>query len=105
MKKYNYIFLLWQFNMLLDTGKYTYVGVAEIKRQIRTGAISTYLKNTFPDADFSLIEPQDWDHLSNEWISFADDIDERRKMGIINNGVCLLLAYTLNALQTHLDEK
>ena len=103
MKSIKFIYLLWQFNAMLDSGKYIYVSVDDIKKQIRNGNISEYLSNTFPDGDFSLMEKADWDYVSKEWAYYADDLDERRKMGIVNNGLCLLVGYTLNGLQLHAD--
>lgn len=98
---YKFTFLLWQFNMLLDTGKYDDVSVIEMKTRIRKGTISDFLKDSFPDADFSMIDAQDWLYLNREWSGLADVVDEDRKMGVVNRGVCLLLAYTINGLQSH----
>jgi hypothetical protein len=103
IKMYKFTYLLWQFNMMLDSGKYDDVTVSDIKEKIRNGTISNYLKNQFPDADFSMIEPDEWTYLNKEWSGLADAIDESRKMGVVNRGVSLLLAYTIDGLQSHPD--
>ena len=103
MKSYKFIYMLWQFNAMLDSGKYIYTSVEDIKNEIRKGTIAEYLLKTFPDGDFSIIEKADWNYLSKEWEYYANDLDERKKMGIINNGICLLAGYTLNGLQQHPD--
>lgn len=103
MKMYKFTYLLWQFNMMLDSGKYDKITVSDIKSRIEKGTLPDYLKIQFPDADFSMIEAQEWSYLMQEWSGLADTVDERRKMGVENRGICLLLAYTINGLQTHPD--
>jgi hypothetical protein len=51
------------------------------------------------DIDTSPLDAADWRAVTEEWQGFADAIDERRKMGIENRGLCLLLAYSLQSLQ------
>lgn len=104
MNKYKFTYLLWQFNMLLDSGKYDDITVEQIKERIRNNTIAAFLKNTFPDGDFSMIEAKEWAYLSKEWEGLADVVDEQRKMGVVNRGLCLLLGYTINGIQTHPDK-
>jgi hypothetical protein len=101
MKMYKFTALLWQFNMMLDSGKYDNITVSDIKDRIENGTLPDYLKIQFPDADFSMIEPEEWPYLVKEWSGLANTVDEQRKMGVINRGICLLLAYTINGLQSH----
>ncbi len=49
--------------------------------------------------DLSLMEPSDWEELSEEWQGFEHAIDAGRKMGVSNRGLCLLLAYSLQSTQ------
>ncbi|WP_208133104.1 MULTISPECIES: hypothetical protein [Hymenobacter] len=98
---YKFTYLLWQFNMMLDSGKYDAVTVSAIKVRISNGTLPNYLKSQFPDADFSMIEPDEWAYLVKEWSGLAEMVDEDRKMGVVHRGICLLLAYTINGLQSH----
>ena len=100
MKAYKFRQLVWDFNALLDTGKHDGITVDEVTRHAGNGTISGFLKDRFGgEIDTSLIEPEDWLVLNDEWQSFSNAIDERRKMGIENKGVCLLLGYALESLQ------
>ena len=103
MEMYKFTWLLWQFNMMLDSGNYDTITVSDIKAKIYDDSLSAYLRSQAPDADFGMIAPEDWVYLTHEWKGFADVIDEDRKMGVVNRGICLLLAYTLNGLQLHPD--
>jgi len=98
---YKFTFLLWQFNMMLDSGNYDDVTVSDVKAMLRKSTLSDYLRNQVPDADFSMIAPNDWEYLTHEWNGLADVVDEDRKMGVVNRGICLMLAYALNGLQLH----
>ncbi len=52
----------------------------------------------------SLLTTEEKAELLEEWKDFVDCIDERRKMGIENRGLCLLLAYIFQGIQDrHLD--
>jgi hypothetical protein len=103
MKAFKFVHLIWELNALIDSGKYLYVSVEDVKKGIRTGDIPEYLKQTFPTGDFSLIEAVEWPQLTKDWQYNVGDLDERRKMGVTNSGLCLLLGYALNGLQQHPD--
>ena len=103
MKDYKFRMLVWEVNAVLDTGKFDDIPTEEIHRQAEAGTISSYIVDRFgDDMDLSVIEPQDWTDLNEEWQSFHNAIDETRKMGIVNRGVCLLLGY---ALQSYLQRE
>ena len=95
--------LLYLFNIMLDSGKYDALTIEEIKEKLRDGTITDYLKSQYPNADFSLIEPEEWKYLTHFWNEQADITNERRKMGVSNRGVCLLVGYTIEAVQRHPD--
>jgi hypothetical protein len=38
-------------------------------------------------------------HLLGEWQSMANAIDAEKKLGVANNGICLLLAYVVEGIQ------
>ena len=100
MKAYKFRILVWEFNALLDTGQHDGITVGEVKRAAGNGTIAAFLKDKFADEiDTSVFESDDWLELNEEWQSFSNVIDERRKMGIENRGVCLLLGYALESYQ------
>ncbi len=101
MKAYKLQSLIWEFNSLLDSGAYDDIAVDEVKRHARAETISGFLIDRFgEDIDLGAMQPQDWTGLNKEWERFAVEINEGRKMGIENRGLCLLLAY---AWQSYFD--
>ncbi len=101
MKAYKLQSLIWEFNALLDTGKYDDIAVDDVKHHARAETISAFLTDRFgEEIELDVMEPQDWADLNAEWQRFANVIDEGRKMGIENRGLSLLLAY---ALQSYFD--
>ena len=101
MKTYKFRSLIWEFNALLDSGAYDDIAVDEVKRHARAETIPAFLTEQFgEDIDLGVMEPQDWADLNAEWQRFANAINEGRKMGIENRGLCLLSAY---ALQSYFD--
>ena len=102
MKAYKYKFLIWQFNSLIDTGKYDSITVEDVYKHLKAETISSFLIDRFGDeADFSMMEAEDWADLTEEWGNYYNAIDARRKMGVENRGLCLLLGYSLQAVQSH----
>lgn len=100
MEAFKFRHLVWEFTALLDTGKHDGITVDEVKRHAGNGTIPAFLKDRFGgEMDTSVLEPEDWIELSEEWQSFENTMDEERKMGIKNKGVCLLLGYALESLQ------
>ena len=99
--------LILQLNKLLDSGKYDEVSIEEIRKQIDNGTILEFLRNIAQgDIDLS-------SHLSNSFGDFktfyiqqlqslydAYAGCERRKWGIKNKGICLLLAWTNEIIQS-----
>ena len=101
MKAYKLRSLIWEFNALFDTGKYDDIAVDDVKHHARAETISGFLIDRFgEEIDLGVMEPQDWADLNAEWQRFANAINEGRKMGIENRGLCLLSAY---ALQSYFD--
>ena len=100
MKAYKYRFLLWQLIAALDSGKYDSLDIDVVKRHANAGTISTFLVDRFgADSDFSIFEPQDWTIIGETWASIANAVDARRKFGVENKGISLLMAYALQSLQ------
>jgi hypothetical protein len=101
MKAYKYRFLLWQFIAAADSGEYDTLSVEEVSRHAAAGTIPAFLVDRFgSDLDLSIFEPQDWIVLSEAWESIDNAIDARRKFGVEKRGICLLMAYALQSLQT-----
>ena len=91
--------LLWGLIGAADSGAYQHVSVADAKRAVRARSVPELLRSGDHFVDVSLLEPADWDHLHETWGGFADVIDEDRKMGVVNNGICLLIAYVTEQMQ------
>jgi hypothetical protein len=87
-------------NGALGSGKYAGISIAEVKARIEAGDIFPYLEQTLgDDIDVSLLTPDDQRELNDEWADMAVSIDEDRKMAVVGNGLCLLVAYLLEGLQ------
>lgn len=106
MKANKYNFLIWQFNALLDKKEYDVITVDEVKRHARDETIPAFLKDKFgKNIDLSLFSSDALKELSEEWFSFENAIDEQRKFGVYNKGLCLLLAYSLESYQQIVRKK
>ena len=100
MKPHKYHLLLWEFIGALDTGKYDSLPIEEVQQHAAAGTVQAFLVDRFgSDLDLSFIEPQEWTVISETWAGIADVVNSRRKFGVENRGICLLIAYTLESLQ------
>jgi hypothetical protein len=100
MKTYKYRFLLWQLIAALDSGNYDSLSIAEVKRHANAGTIADFLVDRFGAVfDFSIFALKDWTDINETWASIANAVDARRKFGVENKGISLLMAYTLQSLQ------
>ena len=100
MKITKLTFLGFYLNGALGSGKYDEVSITEVKNQIEKGTIFKYLENTLgDDIDISAIDLKDRQELLEEWEDLANAVDERRKLGVDKNGLCLLVAYLLEGIQ------
>ena len=97
-------YLGFQLNTALSTCKYDHISIESIKSQIRTNSIFDYLVEHIADLQLSLLTEDEKTELLEEWGDFVDCIEEKRKMGIENRGLCLLLAYIFQGIQDrHMD--
>jgi hypothetical protein len=94
-----YRFLLWQLIAALDSGTYDRLDIEEVRRHANAGTMPAFFIDRFPDFDFSMFEPKDWTDVADTWASMANAIDAKRKFGVENKGMALLLGYTLQCLQ------
>lgn len=100
MKAYKYGHLLWHLNGSMDTGKYDSMSFQEVYKHASDRTIRSFLESRFDrDLDLSIMEPADWDDLSELFWNLANAVNARRKFGVENKGICLLMAYTLQGMQ------
>lgn len=100
-------YMVLQINSLIDSGKYSDITLDDIEREIERGSLFQYLIGRAKgDVDFSIIlkgttyprfEKFYIDRLQN--ICNAYSGNERRKWGVQNLGLCLLLAWTNEIIQ------
>ncbi|MEQ8526063.1 hypothetical protein [Gracilimonas sp.] len=97
--------LILQINKLLDTGKYDDITVDDIYMNIDEGTLLQFLKNECSDdidLSYHLSTKKNFEkfyleHLQSLYDAYAGD--HKRKWGIKNKGLCLLLAWTNEILQ------
>ncbi len=99
--------LISEINHLIDTGKYTDIPISDIYDEIQRRNILRYLKEKAgEDIDLSLfLEGKTYqgfeefysDHLEQLYNCYSGE--ERRKWGVENMGLCLLLAWTNAIIQ------
>ena len=101
MEAYKFRHLIWQFNMLLDTGLYDDLSLEDVGRHIDGGSIESFLTGHFVEGkiDLSPIGPNDWAEITEVWRGIYETTDLDRKMGVRNKGLCLLLALALECYQ------
>ena len=107
MKLNRLTLLILEYNQILDTGKYNHITIKDIHREIKQGTVLRYISNIAgSDADFSIyldvhdeldFEAQYAKHLQSIYGGYAGQ--ERRKWGIQNLGLCLLIAWTNEIIQ------
>jgi len=89
-----------ELNHLLDNGLST--DLSETKRRIEDHTVLDWLSQKYwPDHgfDISLHSPEDRRELLDFFNSQLFAYNERRKMGVENNGLCLLLGYCIEGAQ------
>lgn len=89
-----------ELNAALDSGKYDAVSIDEVEKHIEAGDIVEFMVSTL-GTDLSLLD----DTARGELTEWLQDIlsacggRERRKWGIENRGVCLLIAWVNEFVQ------
>ncbi len=100
-------FIIFELNQLIDSGKYNYITIEDVHKAIEQQRIIPYLKETTKgDSDFSLYGGDgpysgfvEYYHEQMYQIYGGYAGDERRKWGVENLGLCLLLAWTNEIIQ------
>lgn len=99
--------LILEYNQLLDSGKYNDITIDEVHEAIKRKDIIPWLaKRTAGDSDFSLYTDADtysvylefyYEQMANIYGGYAGQ--ERRKWGVENLGLCVLIAWTNEIIQ------
>ena len=92
-------FIGFYLNGALGSGKYNDITIEEVKKHLRDRSIFDFLENRLLDIDLSAIKKQDRRKLNDEWLDLAEAVNESRKMGVKENGICLLVAYLFEGIQ------
>jgi hypothetical protein len=93
-------------NAAVDSGKYRDVSIAEVEQHIEGGDVLPWLQERLGRGiDLSLLLSPGWDAAARNLTEHLQDIlggykgRERRKWGITNSGLCLLVAWTNEIIQ------
>ena len=93
-----FTFLGFYFNSLVDSGEF--LDLKETHSKIRNKELFSWLLTMYSGRlDVSLFSKEQLDEIEDFFESLSITTDEARKMGIEKNGLCLLVAYCLEAAQ------
>ncbi len=81
---------------IIDSGEFSSVTIDAVKHGIEAGTMFDFLANA--GGDFTLLGAAERLELVSEWQSLLD-VNARRKFGVENNGLCLLIAFLLEGIQ------
>jgi hypothetical protein len=97
-KKLHYTLLAFHFNALLDSGEV--LDITETKQMIDQRKLFPWLKDKFAnDIDISLFQPAALEEISDLFSNIRNVVDAKSKFGVEKNGLALLVAYCLEAIQ------
>jgi len=84
----------------IDRRRYDDISVPEVKGHLEGGTIFTFLADRLgKDLALSPFDQSELAKIADAWLSIEDTIDERRKFGVDNKGLCLLVAYLVEMMQ------
>jgi hypothetical protein len=84
----------------VDRRRYDDISVSEVKGHLEGGTIFPFLADRLgKDLALSLFDQTELGNIADAWLSIEDTIDERRKFGVENKGLCLLVAYLVEMMQ------
>ncbi|KAA5544849.1 hypothetical protein [Adhaeribacter rhizoryzae] len=93
-----FTFLGFYFNSLVDSGEF--LDIKETHSKIQNKELFNWLKAKYSDRlDISLFNKEQLNEIEDFFESLSIATDEKRKMGIEKNGLCLLVAYCIEAAQ------
>lgn len=100
--------LILQYNKLIDSGKYDDITISEVHRHIEDGTVLRFIKRrAADDVDLSLhlsasAADQSFEQYYARYLRATYEAykgNERRKWGVQNRGLCLLVAWTNEIIQ------
>lgn len=104
MRITNLTLLAFYLNSAVDSKKYQDVSVQDVGKVINNGTIFDYLEQKMAgDIDLSIFDAEKRKALQDEWADMYNAIDARRKFGVEQSGLCLLVAYLLEGIQRRQD--
>lgn len=84
----------------VDRRRYDDISVPEVKQHVEDGSIFSFLSARLgKDVALRLFDEASLGKIADAWLTIEDTIDERRKFGIENKGLCLLVAYLVEMMQ------
>jgi hypothetical protein len=106
-------FLIQQLNSLLDSGKYDHITIADVHLHIDDRSVLRWLATVAKgDIDLSvLLDTNTYGKFEELYSNFLQNLsggyrgNERRKWGVEKKGLCLLIAWTNEAVQQGSDWK
>jgi hypothetical protein len=95
-----YRYLLWQLIAAVDTGDFDRLSIDDVRLHARGGTISKFLQETFREvADFSIFTVENWKAIDRDFEDMENAINTRKKFGVENRGISLLMAWALEGAQ------
>jgi len=98
--------LIFEYNALLDTGKYNDISVADVEHEIEKGTVLEYIEEVAgEDVDLSLVMTGSYPGFKEEYVKELQDLlggdvgNEGRKGGGEKLGLSLLIAWTNEIIQ------
>ena len=92
--------LAFSLNWCIDRRRYDDISVPEVKHHIEGATIFPFLIDRLGgDLDLSLFDQATLGKIADAWLDIEDTFNERRKFGIENKGLCLLVAYLVEMMQ------
>jgi len=93
-----YTFIAFQLNETLGSRDCSFITTESVKKEIKSGSIFSYLRESISDFDDSILSLKERKRLTNRLQDIIDaDIDDKLCVG--GNGVSLLTAYLLELIQ------
>lgn len=84
----------------IDKKKYDYISIGDIKTHLDKRTLISFLKETLKECDFSLVTDEKGLLITKELDALLSAYSgkERKKWGIENSGLCLLVDLTLELI-------
>ena len=104
MRRTELTWIILQLNAEIDSG--STASIDEVEDQIEAGSLFTWLRDRYPGLDLSVVTAPGYGDADGILAGLQQLLggyrgSERRKWGVENNGLCLLLAWTNELIQQH----